>query len=154
MAGRLKRPFRQSGVIPVLEDRVVLITARGSDHWIIPKGYVARGFSAPDSAAKEAYEEAGLLGSVGAESAGEYRYRKFGKLFSVQVYPLFIETMLEEWDEMHERKRRIVSPREAFDMLYHAELKNYRLGYFSVWIDEFGRELWYLFLSWLIFFDS
>lgn len=107
----------------MLDDRLVLITARKSDRWIIPKGYVERGLSAAESAAKEAYEEAGLIGNVHGVHIGEYRYRKFGKGFSVKVYPMYIETMLEEWDEMHLRQRRVVTPGEAFDMLYHDELK-------------------------------
>ena len=119
----MKRFFKQSGVIPLLDDRLVLITARKSDRWIIPKGYVERGLSPAESAAKEAYEEAGLIGKVHGDHIGEYRYRKFGKGFSVKVYPMYIETMLEEWDEMYLRQRRVVTPGEALNMLYHDELK-------------------------------
>jgi len=64
--------------------------------------------------------------------AGEYRYRKFGKHFSVEVYPLYIETMLEEWDEMHQRRRRIVSPGEALDMIVHDNLKSIVAGFFNM----------------------
>ncbi|MCF8382718.1 MAG: NUDIX hydrolase [Chlorobium sp.] len=129
---KLKRLFKQSGVVPVLEDRMVLITARRSDRWIIPKGYVEKGLSPADSAAKEAFEEAGLVGRVRYKEIGEYRYRKFGKQFSVTVFPFFIETMLDEWDEMHLRERRVVSPGEAFDMLYHDELKAIVSGFFGI----------------------
>lgn len=129
---KLKRLFKQSGVIPVLEDRLVLITARKSDRWIIPKGYVEKGLSPADSAAKEAYEEAGLVGRVRYKEIGEYRYRKFGKQFSVKVFPFFIENMLDEWEEMHLRERRVVSPGEAFEMLYHDELKAIISGFFGI----------------------
>ena len=64
MAGRYKGFFKQSGVIPVLDNRLVLITSRKSERWIIPKGYVEKGLSPSESAAKEAYEEAGLIGVV------------------------------------------------------------------------------------------
>lgn len=132
MAGRLKGPFRQSGVIPVIEGRVVLITARRSERWIIPKGHVEKGLSAADSAAKEALEEAGLVGRVDAAAAGEYRYRKYGRLFSVEVYPLFIETMLDDWEERRERQRLVVTPEEAFDMLFHDGLRGIVAGYFGI----------------------
>lgn len=128
----MKRFFKQSGVIPLLDDRLVLITARKSDRWIIPKGYVERGLSPAESAAKEAYEEAGLIGKVHGDHIGEYRYRKFGNRFSVKVYTLHIETMLDQWDEMHLRQRRIVTPDEAFEMLYHDELKALVSGYFGI----------------------
>ena len=123
MAGRYKGFFKQSGVIPVLDNRLVLITSRKSERWIIPKGYVEKGLSPSESAAKEAYEEAGLIGVVHHKEAGQYRYRKFGKSFSVQVYPLFIETMLDEWDDMHDRRRKLVTPAEAIEMLCHDDLK-------------------------------
>ena len=123
MAGRFKGFFKQSGVIPVLDNRIVLITSRKSERWIIPKGYVEKGLSPAESAAKEAFEEAGLIGVVHHKEAGQYRYRKFGKSFSVQVYPLFIETMLDEWDEMHDRRRKLVTPAEAIEMVCHNELR-------------------------------
>ena len=123
MAGRFKGVFKQSGVIPVLDNKLVLITSRKSERWIIPKGYVEKGLSPADSAAKEAFEEAGIIGVVHHLEAGQYRYRKFGKSFSVQVYPLYLETMLEEWDEMHDRRRKLVTPAEAIEMVCHDELR-------------------------------
>jgi len=132
MAGRLKGPFRQSGVIPVIDGRVVLITARRSERWIIPKGHLEKGLSPADSAAKEALEEAGLVGRVEGTAAGEYRYRKYGRLFSVEVYPLFIEKMLDEWEERRERQRLVVTPEEAFDMLFHDGLRGIVADYFGI----------------------
>jgi 8-oxo-dGTP pyrophosphatase MutT (NUDIX family) len=132
MAESCKVILRQSGVIPVVDNRVVLITARKSDRWIIPKGYVEKGLSLADSAAKEAYEEAGLLGSVHCQSVGEYRYRKFGKLYAVHVFPLIVETMLDEWDEMHVRRRIVATPAEAVELLDHDELKRIIADFFKL----------------------
>jgi 8-oxo-dGTP pyrophosphatase MutT (NUDIX family) len=131
MAERFKGFFRQSGVIPVLDDRIVLITAKKSDRWIIPKGHVEKGLSPAESAAKEAYEEAGLIGAVHQKEAGQFSYRKFGKYFSVQVYPLYIETMLDEWDEMHDRQRKLVTPAEAVEMVCHEELRRIITDFFT-----------------------
>ena len=131
MAERFKGFFRQSGVIPILDEKLVLITAKKSDRWIIPKGHVQKGLSPADSAAKEAYEEAGLIGAVHQKEAGHFIYRKFGKLFSVQVYPLFIETMLDEWDEMHDRQRKLVTPAEAVEMICHEELRRIISDFFA-----------------------
>ncbi len=130
MAGSSKEVFRQSGVIPVLDNRVVLITSKKSERWVIPKGHVEKGLTPAESAAKEAYEKAGLIGVVGHQEAGQYRYIKFGKLFSVQVYPLFIETMLDEWDEMQDRQRKLVTPSEAIKMLCHEDLKQIIADFF------------------------
>ncbi|NTV93184.1 MAG: NUDIX hydrolase, partial [Chlorobiaceae bacterium] len=39
MGERVKKIFRQSGVIPVMDNRLVLITSRKTNRWTIPKGY-------------------------------------------------------------------------------------------------------------------
>ena len=132
MGCRIKDGVRQSGVLPVLNNRLVLITSRKSERWIIPKGYIEKGLSAADSAAKEAYEEAGLIGVVHHQATGSYQYRKFGKLYSVKVYPLFIETMLDEWDEMHVRSRKLVTPAQAVEMVAHGELKKIIADFFVI----------------------
>jgi len=132
MSGRTKDVLKQSGVIPMMDDRLVLITSRRSENWIIPKGYIEKGLSPAESAAKEAFEEAGLIGRVHHEIAGKYRYRKFGKLFSVRLYPLFIETILDEWDEMHDRRRVLVTPVEALDMVIHENLRRILADYFRI----------------------
>jgi 8-oxo-dGTP pyrophosphatase MutT (NUDIX family) len=126
----MKGVMKQSGVIPVIDNRLVLITSRRSENWIIPKGYVEKGLSAAESAAKEAYEEAGIIGRVHHEVAGKYRYRKYGKLFLVSVYPLFIEKMLDEWEEKHCRHRVLVTPAEAINMICHENLRRIISSYF------------------------
>jgi 8-oxo-dGTP pyrophosphatase MutT (NUDIX family) len=59
------------------EVKVMLVTTRGKRHWIIPKGWPIRNLTAGATAAREAYEEAGLLGAVvGEEPIGFYRYER------------------------------------------------------------------------------
>jgi 8-oxo-dGTP pyrophosphatase MutT (NUDIX family) len=132
MAGRVKVIMKQSGVIPVIDNRLVLITSRRSENWVIPKGYIEKGLTPAESAAKEAFEEAGLIGRVHHEVAGKYRYRKYGKLFSVRLYPLFIDKMLDEWDEMHDRRRVLVTPTEAIDMVAHENLRRIISDFFRI----------------------
>jgi len=127
-----RRLYRQSGVIPVFDGRIVLITTKKSERWIIPKGYVEEGLSPAESAAKEALEEAGLIGVVHPQQAGQSGYSKFGKQFSVEVYPLYIDTILDEWDEMHLRQRKLVTPVEAVEMVWHDELRRIISDFFAV----------------------
>ncbi|NTV98036.1 MAG: NUDIX hydrolase [Chlorobiaceae bacterium] len=130
MAGRTIGVMKQSGVLPLMEDRVVLITAKKSENWVIPKGYIEKGLSPAESAAKEAFEEAGLIGRVHHEIAGKYSYSKYGKLFSVSLYPLYIEKMLDKWDEMRDRRRVIVTPAEAIEMVAHENLRRILADFF------------------------
>ena len=114
--------YNQSGVVPVLNGRIVLVTARKSRRWIIPKGIVEKGMSPYDSAAKEAFEEAGVVGSVRKKELGRYTYPKWGGTCTVRVYPFYVDKLLGSWEEMHIRRRKVVSVKEALEMLDHNEL--------------------------------
>ena len=70
------RPTRiQFGALPYRFDRhadleVLLITSRETGRWIIPKGGPIKGFKPGQTAALEAYEEAGVRGRVSARPLG------------------------------------------------------------------------------------
>ena len=55
---------------------VLLITSRESRRWVIPKGWPIKGLNSKKSAAREAFEEAGVLGAVGKKKLGDYHYDK------------------------------------------------------------------------------
>jgi 8-oxo-dGTP pyrophosphatase MutT (NUDIX family) len=59
---------------PVLE--VLLITSLSSRRWILPKGWPMDGLTLAQSAAREAYEEAGVSGEIADASLGSYHYLK------------------------------------------------------------------------------
>jgi 8-oxo-dGTP pyrophosphatase MutT (NUDIX family) len=104
--------FRQSAAIPFLRDgaalKIVLITSNSSGQWIVPKGVVEQGLSPWESAAKEALEEAGVVGEISAETITEYEYEKWGGTCRVEVFAMEVSEVLAEWDEMHARERCIV----------------------------------------------
>ena len=52
----------------------LLVRTRNGERWTFPKGGVERGESMSEAAAREAREEAGVTGAVGAEPLGVYRY--------------------------------------------------------------------------------
>jgi phosphohistidine phosphatase len=109
--------YRQSGVIPyrIVDDHVevLLITSRRRGRWIIPKGIIDPGTTAAESAAKEAYEEAGIRGDVSSAPVGTYRYEKWGGECSVEVFLLKVHTELETWPEASVRQRRWLTITDA-----------------------------------------
>ena len=123
--------YNQSGVIPVFDGGIVLVTARKSGRWIIPKGIVEKDMSPDESAAKEAYEEAGVVGPVGKKELGRFSYPKWGGVCTVRVYPLYVQKLLDEWEEMQIRKRSVVTPQEAVAMIDNAELAAIIEAFFS-----------------------
>ena len=97
---------------------VMLVTSRETRRWVIPKGNPEKGLAPHALAAKEAYEEAGLVGVVGPEPVGAFRYAKrLGgrKVVPVQVevFPLAVERELADWPERGQRERRWFAPGEA-----------------------------------------
>lgn len=90
------------------EIEILLVTSRVTGRWIIPKGWPADGLPPHLSAAKEAYEEAGVRGEAQPESLGVFRHRKSisGRLLTVNVYPLEVREELDRWPERFQRQRR------------------------------------------------
>ncbi len=83
---------------------VLLITSLGSRRWILPKGWPEREMSLADNAAREAFEEAGVIGEVSSQAVGAYPYlkeRKDGGAIAckVEVFALKVKSQLDDWPE-------------------------------------------------------
>lgn len=116
--------FRQVGALPyaVVDGRlsILLITSRRSGRWIFPKGAIEPDLSASDSAALEALEEAGVVGQIEDVPIGSYRTgtdRDGSALVDVDIYPLLVETQLDEWKERGQRLRHWAVVSEAQRLL-------------------------------------
>ena len=109
--------YRQSGVLAVRtrggSAQVLLVTSFGGKRWVIPKGIVEEGFSPSRSAAKEAWEEAGVTGRVSRRMLGRYAYEKWGGVCTVLVYRLDVDEVHREWPEGHVRRRAWLPPEKA-----------------------------------------
>ena len=109
--------YRQSAALPYrwregsLE--VLLVTSRKGKHWILPKGIVEFGLTSPESAAKEAEEEAGVVGEISSQPLGSYRHKKWGGTCHVEVFPLRVQAELDDWLESGMRRRQWQSPPAA-----------------------------------------
>src|SRR4029434_4556697 len=55
---------------------LMAITSRETQRWVIPKGWPKKGKSPQYSAAREAFEEAGVLGDVTQRPVGSFSYQK------------------------------------------------------------------------------
>ena len=121
------RVVQQSGVIPyrVRNGRieVLLITNHQRQQWVIPKGGIKRALTPPDSAAQEAWEEAGVVGQVDSNQLGTYKYCKRGQTYRVKVFLLPVETVLEDWPEASLRKRQWLDITKAVKRVKNASLK-------------------------------
>lgn len=131
MAG--KRGTVQYGALPYGVDdggevQIVLVTSRATRRWIIPKGWPMKLLAPHKAAAREAFEEAGVVGKPCKEAIGAYRYDKLtdeGLLLrcTVTVYPLRVQRLDEEWPEAHQRERRWFTQGEAARLVDEPELR-------------------------------
>jgi 8-oxo-dGTP pyrophosphatase MutT (NUDIX family) len=107
---------------------VLLITSRETRRWVIPKGWPIKGLTSAQSAAREAFEEAGVEGDVGKKKLGAYHYDKrlrSGRLqhVRVSVYALQVARELETWPEKDQREKLWTTPLDAADLVDEPDLK-------------------------------
>lgn len=119
--------IQQSAVIPYrIQDKkleILLITSSGGKRWVIPKGMIELFMKPHYSAAKEAWEEAGVVGEVSDTPIGTYSYKKSGSNFLVEVFLLRVDTVFKDWPEAKIRKREWLSLSQAINRIQETELK-------------------------------
>ncbi len=116
---------RQAGAIPyaVIDGQVavLLVTSRRTGRWIFPKGGLMQGLAAHEAAAREALEEAGVEGEVGATPLGAWRTIKRRGVrvtpIEVDMFPLRVTRQLDSWEEQSQRRRHWAGLREAQQLL-------------------------------------
>jgi 8-oxo-dGTP pyrophosphatase MutT (NUDIX family) len=96
-------PFRLGETVEVL-----LVTSRETRRWVIPKGWPMRGKRPYAAAAREAFEEAGVLGPIARSPIGAYDYVKRLKngaplACRVEVFPMRVSHQRARWPEQGQR---------------------------------------------------
>lgn len=121
---------QQAGVLAfsgkVKKRRFWIVTSRRTQRWVLPKGGIDDGMSPSEAAAQEAFEEAGLIGTISPDSVGSYRLPKIRPplIWTVQValYPMKVTQVLDDWQESHQRQRKLVSVEEASELMFEQEI--------------------------------
>ncbi len=104
---------RQAAAIPVRHGKVCLITSSNGKRWVIPKGVIEPGQTAGETALQEAWEEAGLLGTLQQEPVGSYLYEKAGRAHHVTVFLMAVTEVAANWPERSYRQRSWINPAGA-----------------------------------------
>jgi len=114
--------IEQYGVLPyriangALE--ILLITSRDTGRWVTPKGNPMPDLPGHETAAREAFEEAGVEGIVSPAALGKFVYdkrRRSGEMVEalVTLYPLEVTRQHDDWPERSERTTRWFERGEA-----------------------------------------
>ena len=121
MANKPAFLFKQAGAMPYRWNdghvEVILVTSRSSGGWIFPKGVIDPGETPESTAVKEAFEEAGIVGVVTGGPLGRYEQEKWGGVAKVDVYPVLVIEVMENWSEQATRQRQSVSLEDAMKMV-------------------------------------
>ena len=122
--GALPFRFNAGGNLELL-----IVTSRGRGRWIIPKGWPIKGFKPHESAAREAFEEAGIRGEVATKAIGSFPYEKIideeGASIpcEVLVFSLKVKRQLKSWPEAGERELLWIEPKDIVAMIQEDGLR-------------------------------
>lgn len=116
------------------ELEMLLMTSRDTGRWVIPKGWPMSGKLSHEVAAREAYEEAGVRGTVETTALGFFTYAKVLKdgikvACRVHVYALAVTDLAKSFKEKGERKLEWVSCNEAVKRVREPELRDLILAF-------------------------
>jgi predicted RNase H-like HicB family nuclease/8-oxo-dGTP pyrophosphatase MutT (NUDIX family) len=122
---------RQCAALPLMQRdgniQVLLVTSRDTGRWVLPKGWAEKGISEARLAAKEAYEEAGIVGRVAPMPVGSYHYPKRlpeSRVLDceVKVFVLRVAHLLDNWPECTQRRRQWFPMAQAAEAVDEDEL--------------------------------
>ena len=118
--------FNQSGVIPYRKNNqrleILLITSIKKEKWIVPKGYIEFNLTAFESAKKEAYEEAGVIGANETIELGYFENQKSIGVCHTKIFALEVTKILDNYPEKNIRKRKWFDVKEAADTVSIPEI--------------------------------
>lgn len=102
---------------------LLMVTSMKKQKWIFPKGYIEFNLSAFESAKKEAYEEAGVVGENETVELGSFRLKKKNEVALLKVFSMEVTKELKEYPEKNLRKRKWFTIDEINTEIENSELK-------------------------------
>ncbi len=128
-------PLLQSGALVYRREKngeilVLLVSEKRSKNWSIPKGNVKPHLTFRETAAKEAFEEAGVKGRISPNSVGMFRTKKRvsnrlnARVIEVWIFLLEATERRKRWPEKGKRQTKWVPCRTAAAQLREPMLAN------------------------------
>ncbi|KAJ3051265.1 hypothetical protein HK097_007750 [Rhizophlyctis rosea] len=134
--GRDKQVYNEHGIrqvcgiiaIDSAARKIVLVSSRKSDSWILPKGGWENDESAEESARREGWEEAGIRGNI-TRNLGSFLHDKLdaetGKpVAEFLFYEMEVVKLEAEWPEGGERRREWFTFEEALQRVRYTAMRS------------------------------
>ena len=106
---------------------LLLITSIKKQKWIFPKGFIEFNLSAFESAKKEAYEEAGVIGENETVELGSFDLKKKNQTSHVKIFSMEVTKELKDYPEKNLRKRKWFNISDALENIENNDIKNFVL---------------------------
>jgi 8-oxo-dGTP pyrophosphatase MutT (NUDIX family) len=99
---------------------ICMVTSRRTGRWILPKGWPEPGLNHAETAALEAWEEAGLRGDISRQCYASYETRKFVPPdetipVTMEIYLLKDPKQYSDWPEKGQREVKWFAVDEAIE---------------------------------------
>lgn len=104
---------------------LLMVTSMKKQKWIFPKGYIEFNLSAFESAKKEAYEEAGVVGENETVELGSFRLKKKNEVALLKVFSMEVTKELKDYPEKNLRKRKWFTIDEMNEAIENQDLKGF-----------------------------
>jgi len=119
------------GVIPYKVEKdsvwVMMVTSQTRKRWIFPNGNIEKGETGAQAAAREAFEEAGVKGSIDKKHTIKATIGKSTpdgiEDVAVEFFALEVLKLADKWPEKDERKRRWISLDKAKTIIKDDDFK-------------------------------
>lgn len=109
--------------------QILLVTSSTRKRWIIPKGNIEPQLGELESARREAYEEAGVQGSIRRVPLGTYVHESAARSIPVRVFLMEVDRVLEQWPEATTRRREWMSVPAARARILEPDLEQLLLQF-------------------------
>jgi len=104
--------------------KVMLVTNRQQTRWILPKGQAEKDLTDKEVAHDEAYEEAGVIGTIDRRiKKRKIKYKTRTGPVTLHVYTMQLVHVFEQWPESYFRQRKMVTIDTAIKMVTKKSLK-------------------------------
>lgn len=125
---------------------VLFVTSQTRGRWILPKGRVKKKETHEEACHREAFEEAGIRGTV----LNDYpitvvvgRQTESGiEQIPVTYYPFFVQEQSDKWPERKQRERHWSLLKDAKKIVYREDFLDLieRLDELAPWIKKAAKE--------------
>lgn len=103
----------------------LLVTSRGGNQWIAPKGQLMKKLGPSQTALEEAYEEAGAIGILTGDCIGIVKHHRSAAApgtNQVAMYPVLVSRTIKRYPENKQRRRKWMGRKKAARSVVSKEL--------------------------------